>query len=61
MSVFRAGHGVEASLRSPWRSRCPGEATDGDMSIVEEFAEVMSDEWASIGLRGMYGYASRPR
>jgi len=33
-----------------------GEATDGDMSVVEEFAEVMGDEWSSIGLRGMYGY-----
>ena len=33
-----------------------GEATDGDMSVVEEFAEVMGAEWSSIGLRGMYGY-----
>jgi beta-glucosidase len=33
-----------------------GEATDGDMSVVEDFAGVMADEWASIGLRGMYGY-----
>lgn len=30
--------------------------TTGDMSIVEDFAGVMGDEWASIGLRGMYGY-----
>ncbi|MGC5629193.1 glycoside hydrolase family 3 N-terminal domain-containing protein [Georgenia sp. Z1344] len=28
----------------------------GDMSVVEDFADVMGDEWASIGLRGMYGY-----
>lgn len=33
-----------------------GMATDGDMSVVEDFATVMGDEWASIGLRGMYGY-----
>lgn len=33
-----------------------GEATDGDMSVVDEFATVMGDEWSSIGLRGMYGY-----
>ena len=26
------------------------------MSVVEDFAEVMGDEWSSIGLRGMYGY-----
>lgn len=33
-----------------------GEPTDGDMSVVDEFATVMGDEWSSIGLRGMYGY-----
>ncbi|SDB89937.1 beta-glucosidase [Raineyella antarctica] len=33
-----------------------GRATDGDMSVVDDFATVMGDEWASIGLRGMYGY-----
>jgi beta-glucosidase len=33
-----------------------GSATDGDMSVVEDFASVMADEWESIGLRGMYGY-----
>ncbi len=26
------------------------------MGVVEDFATVMGDEWASIGLRGMYGY-----
>ncbi|MEE6282082.1 glycoside hydrolase family 3 protein [Georgenia sunbinii] len=30
--------------------------TTGDMSVIEDFANVMGDEWASIGLRGMYGY-----
>ncbi|SNR57224.1 glycoside hydrolase family 3 protein [Blastococcus mobilis] len=40
----------EESLRT-------GEApTTGDMSVVEDFAEVMGEEWESIGLRGMYGY-----
>ncbi len=29
---------------------------DGYMGVVEDFAAVMGDEWASIGLRGMYGY-----
>lgn len=29
---------------------------DGSMDVVEDFAGVMADEWASIGLRGMYGY-----
>ncbi|MFK5646252.1 glycoside hydrolase family 3 N-terminal domain-containing protein [Ornithinimicrobium sp. LYQ121] len=32
------------------------EPTTGDLSVVEDFAEVMGEEWASIGLRGMYGY-----
>ncbi|WP_372699006.1 glycoside hydrolase family 3 N-terminal domain-containing protein [Arthrobacter sp. JSM 101049] len=30
--------------------------TTGDMSVVEDFAGVMGEEWKSIGLRGMYGY-----
>ncbi|WP_198295451.1 MULTISPECIES: glycoside hydrolase family 3 N-terminal domain-containing protein [unclassified Diaminobutyricimonas] len=38
------------------QAKATGEATDGDMSVIEEFAEVMGEEWASIGLRGMYGY-----
>lgn len=28
----------------------------GDMSVIEDFAGVMGDEWKSVGLRGMYGY-----
>jgi beta-glucosidase len=28
----------------------------GDMSPVKSFAQVMGQEWKSIGLRGMYGY-----
>ena len=28
----------------------------GDMSVIEDFASVMGEEWKSIGLRGMYGY-----
>lgn len=31
-------------------------AVDGDMSVVQDFAAVMGEEWRSIGLRGMYGY-----
>lgn len=26
------------------------------MSVIEDFAGVMGDEWKSVGLRGMYGY-----
>ena len=29
---------------------------DAYMGVVEDFAAVMGEEWASIGLRGMYGY-----
>jgi beta-glucosidase len=28
----------------------------GDMAIIRDFTGVMSEEWRSIGLRGMYGY-----
>lgn len=38
------------------QAQAGGMATDGDMSVVQDFAAVMGEEWKSIGLRGMYGY-----
>ncbi|MBB6056004.1 glycoside hydrolase family 3 protein [Tolumonas osonensis] len=29
---------------------------ENNMSVIEDFAKVMGDEWKAIGLRGMYGY-----
>jgi beta-glucosidase len=54
-SAFPKEAGIAAAALGE-QAKATGQATDGDMSIVEEFAEVMGEEWASIGLRGMYGY-----
>lgn len=54
-SAFPKEAGVAAAALGE-QAKATGEATDGDMSVVEDFAEVMGAEWSSIGLRGMYGY-----
>lgn len=54
-SAFPKEAGIAAAALGE-QAKNTGEATDGDMSVVEDFADVMADEWASIGLRGMYGY-----
>ncbi|WP_264671396.1 glycoside hydrolase family 3 protein [Arthrobacter sp. VKM Ac-2550] len=54
-SAFPKEAGIAAAALGE-QAKTTGEATDGDMSVVEEFAEVMGEEWSSIGLRGMYGY-----
>lgn len=54
-SAFPKEAGIAAAALGE-QAKNTGEATDGDMSVVEDFAEVMGEEWASIGLRGMYGY-----
>ncbi|MFW5470843.1 glycoside hydrolase family 3 N-terminal domain-containing protein [Knoellia sp. CPCC 206435] len=48
--------GVAAAALGEEAKRTGKAPTVGDMSVVEDFAEVMGDEWSSIGLRGMYGY-----
>ena len=54
-SAFPKEAGIAAAALGE-QAKNTGEATDGDMSVVEDFAAVMGDEWSSIGLRGMYGY-----
>jgi beta-glucosidase len=54
-SAFPKEAGIAAAALGE-QALATGEATDGDMRVVEEFAEVMGEEWSSIGLRGMYGY-----
>jgi len=54
-SAFPKEAGIAAAALGE-QARQTGEATDGDMSVVEDFAGVMAAEWESIGLRGMYGY-----
>ncbi|MGO1583418.1 MAG: glycoside hydrolase family 3 N-terminal domain-containing protein, partial [Actinomycetaceae bacterium] len=55
-SAFPKEAGIAAAALGS-EAAATGEApTTGDMSVVEDFADVMGDEWASIGVRGMYGY-----
>ena len=54
-SAFPKEAGIAAAALGE-QANATGETTDGDMSVVEDFAEVMGEEWSSIGLRGMYGY-----
>ncbi|GAA1806341.1 glycoside hydrolase family 3 protein [Agromyces neolithicus] len=54
-SAFPKEAGIAAAALGE-QAKNTGEATDGDMSVVEDFAAVMGEEWSSIGLRGMYGY-----
>lgn len=54
-SAFPKEAGIAAAALGE-QAKNTGEATDGDMSVVADFADVMAEEWASIGLRGMYGY-----
>ncbi|MGW9630950.1 glycoside hydrolase family 3 N-terminal domain-containing protein [Agromyces sp. NPDC055520] len=54
-SAFPKEAGIAAAALGE-QALATGAAIDGDMSVVEDFAEVMGEEWSSIGLRGMYGY-----
>lgn len=60
----RAGINVSAGAFSSWPKES-GLAATRDMDLIAEFGRIMAREWASIGLRGMYGYmadlATEPR
>ncbi|MHC5557787.1 glycoside hydrolase family 3 protein [Kocuria sp. U4B] len=55
-TAFPKEAGIAAAALGAESARTGEAPTTGDMSVVEDFAEVMGAEWASIGLRGMYGY-----
>ena len=60
----RPGINVTAGSFSEWPKEA-GLAATRDLALIGEFAEIMRQEWTSIGLRGMYGYmadlATEPR
>lgn len=64
-SAFPKEAGISAAALGAESAESGEDPTTGDMDLVEGFAEVMGDEWKSIGLRGMYGYmadlATEPR
>ncbi|WP_251840547.1 glycoside hydrolase family 3 protein [Oceanitalea stevensii] len=55
-SAFPKEAGIAAAALGEEALATGEDPTTGDMSVVEDFAGVMGEEWASIGLRGMYGY-----
>ncbi len=55
-SAFPKEAGIAAAALGEEAVRTGATPTAGDMSVVADFAGVMGAEWASIGLRGMYGY-----
>ena len=55
-SAFPKEAGIAAAALGEEARRTGTAPTVGDMSVVRDFAQVMGQEWASIGLRGMYGY-----
>lgn len=55
-SAFPKEAGIAAAALGQASCRTGRAPTTGDMSIVKKFAQVMGEEWRSIGLRGMYGY-----
>jgi beta-glucosidase len=60
----RAGINEEPGAFSSWPKE-GGLAATRDMDLIADFGKIMAQEWASIGLRGMYGYvgdlATEPR
>lgn len=60
----RAGINVESGAFSAWPKEA-GLAATQDTELIAEFANIMREEWTSIGLRAMYGYmadlATEPR
>ena len=55
-SAFPKEAGIAAAALGEESLATGADPTTGDMSVVADFAGVMGEEWASIGLRGMYGY-----
>ncbi|WP_417233860.1 glycoside hydrolase family 3 N-terminal domain-containing protein [Arthrobacter sp.] len=55
-TAFPKEAGIAAAALGQQALRTGEDPTTGDMSVVEDFAQVMGEEWKSVGLRGMYGY-----
>jgi len=54
MTAFPKEAGLAAAALGAAAKR--GLTALGDMSVIEDFADVMGREWAAIGVRSMYGY-----
>lgn len=55
-TAFPKEAGLAAAALGQETARTGEPPTTGDMAVIEDFAEVMGEEWESVGLRGMYGY-----
>jgi beta-glucosidase len=55
-TAFPKEAGIAAAALGEEALQTGQDPTGGDMSVVDDFATVMGEEWEAIGLRGMYGY-----
>lgn len=55
-TTFPKEAGIAAAALGAQSIKTGKPPTNGDMSVIRQFARVMGSEWKSIGLRGMYGY-----
>lgn len=55
-TAFPKEAGISAASLGAEAASTGAAPTIGDMGVVEDFAQVMGQEWESLGLRGMYGY-----
>src|SRR5699024_8325041 len=55
-TAFPKEAGIAAAALGAEAAATGEDPTTGDMSVVDDFGSTMGEEWASIGLRGMYGY-----
>jgi beta-glucosidase len=64
-TAFPKEAGLAAAALGQEALRTGKTPTNGDMSVIRQFAGVMGAEWRAVGLRGMYGYmadlATEPR
>src|SRR5579862_2417289 len=55
-TAFPKEAGLAAAALGEEAVRTGKPPTNGEMSVIRDFARVMGAEWKSVGLRGMYGY-----
>ena len=64
-TAFPKEAGLAAAALGEEAVRTGKTPSNGEMSVIRDFARVMGAEWKSVGLRGMYGYmadlATEPR
>lgn len=55
-TAFPKEAGISAAALGAEAAETGAAPTSGNMAVVEDFAQVMGQEWEAVGVRGMYGY-----